>query len=282
MTPWNQVTIIGTGLIGGSLGLALKQAGAARRVVGVGHRQSTLDQALACGAADAVTLDPAEGVRGSDLVVLATAVGLFEPLLVQAASDLAEEAVVIDVGSTKAEICRTLPPLLPAGRVFIGCHPIAGSEKRGVDFAYSDLFAGATCVVTPAADAPPDAVARVIATWETVGMQVVQMDPASHDRLLAQVSHLPHAAAAALALTVSPEAERLTGTGWADVTRVASGDPVLWRDILVTNADGVVEALETFEQRLGDLREALAAGDTERLQRLLARAKESRDRIAGP
>jgi len=282
MTPWNQVTIIGTGLIGGSLGLALKQAGAARRVVGVGHRQSTLDQALACGAADAVTLDPAEGVRGSDLVVLATAVGLFEPLLVQAASDLAEEAVVIDVGSTKAEICRTLPPLLPAGRVFVGCHPIAGSEKRGVDFAYSDLFAGATCVVTPAADAPPDAVARVIATWETVGMQVVQMDPASHDRLLAQVSHLPHAAAAALALTVSPEAERLTGTGWADVTRVASGDPVLWRDILVTNADGVVEALETFEQRLGDLREALAAGDTERLQRLLARAKESRDRIAGP
>jgi len=281
MTLWNQVTIIGTGLIGGSLGLALKQAGAAQRIVGVGHRQTTLDRAVAGGAADAGTLDPAEGVRGSDLVVLATAVGLFEPLLAQAAGDLDDGALVIDVGSTKAQVVRTLTPLVPEGRFFVGCHPIAGSEKRGVDYADADLFAGATCVVTPTDDTPAEAVARTVATWEAVGMHVVQMAPAAHDRLLGEVSHLPHVAAAALVLTVTPDGEPLTGTGWTDLTRIASADPALWRDILATNTEGVVRALEAFEQSLGALRAALAAGDTATLQRLLAEAKERRDRIVG-
>jgi prephenate dehydrogenase len=281
MTPWNQATIIGTGLIGGSLGLAMKRAGLARKVVGVGHRQSTLDRVVAAGAADETTLDAAAGVGGSDLVVLATAVGLFEPLLRQAAARLADGAVVTDVGSTKAEVVRTGETLVPPGCAFVGCHPIAGSEKRGIDYADGELFAGAVCVVTPTEQTPADALARVTETWEALGMRVVRLAPDEHDRLLAQVSHLPHVAAAALVQAVSPEGEPLVGSGWRDITRIAGGDPGLWRDILLTNAAGVGRALERFREALADLEDALAAADGERIERLLAEAKSRRDRIVG-
>ena len=281
MTPWNQVTIIGTGLIGGSLGLALKRAGLARHVLGVGHRQRTLDRAVACGAADETTLDPAEGVRGSDLVVLATAVGLFESLLRRAADHLADAAVVLDVGSTKAEVVRTGEALVPPGRAFVGCHPIAGSEKRGIDYADADLFRGATCVVTPTDRTPADALHRVTETWEALGMRVVRLAPDAHDRLLAEVSHLPHVAAAAIVQAVSPEAEPLVGTGWADTTRIAGGDPGLWRDILLTNPEGIGRGLKRFRETLAALEEALADRDGQRIERLLAEAKERRDRIVG-
>jgi len=281
MTSWNQVTIIGTGLIGGSLGLALKQAGLARRVVGVGHRQRTLRRARDRGAADETTLDVREGVRGSDLVVLATAVGLFEPLLRRAAGDLADGAVVIDVGSTKAEVVRRLEPLMPAGRVFLGCHPIAGSEKRGIDYADADLFRGAVCVLTPTDRTPAEAGHRVAETWQAVGMRVLRMDPDAHDRFLAQASHLPHIAAAALVRLVGPEVEPLVGTGWADTTRIASGDPGLWRDILMTNPDGIAGALDRFGETLDAVRKALADRDADAVQRLLAEAKQRRDRIVG-
>jgi len=281
MMPWNQVTIIGTGLIGGSLGLALKQAGLAGKIIGIGHRQSTLDAAIACGAVDEGTLDAAEGVRGSDLVVLATAVGLFEPLLRQAADDLADGAVVIDVGSTKAEVVRTAEALMPAGRVFVGCHPIAGSEKRGIDYVDADLFSGATCVITPTDRTPAEALQRVAETWEALGMQVVRLDPEEHDRLLAEVSHLPHVVAAALVQAVRSDAEPLVGSGWADTTRIAASDPALWRDILLTNARGVGEALQRFRETLAALEGALADRDAERLERLLGEAKARRDRVVG-
>jgi len=281
MTPWNQVTIIGTGLIGGSLGLAMKRAGLARRVVGVGHRPSTLDQALASGAADETTLDAAEGVRGSDLVVLATAVGLFEPLLRQAADSLADGAVVIDVGSTKAQVVRTGEALVPAGRAFVGCHPIAGSEKRGIDYADAGLFDGAVCILTPTDATPADALARVTDTWAALGMRVVRLSPAEHDHLLAEVSHLPHVVAAALVQAVRPDAEPLVGSGWRDTTRVAGGDPGLWHDILLTNAGDVAAALARFREALEALQDAVARGDGDRIQHLLADAKARRDRIVG-
>jgi len=277
---WNQVTIVGTGLIGGSLGLALKAGGLAGRVVGVGHRPATLDRARACGAADVTTLDLVEGVRGSDLVVLATAVGLFERLLAQAAEALAPGAVVIDVGSTKGEVVRRLEPLVPPGRAFLGCHPIAGSEKRGIDHARADLFRGAVCVLTPTPRTPPEALARVSATWKALGMRILVMDPEAHDRLLAEASHLPHVVAAALARTLRPEAAPLTGTGWADTTRVAGGDPGLWRDIVMTNREGLLRALGRLEGALAEFRRAVETGDEAAVERFLAEAKAARDRVA--
>jgi prephenate dehydrogenase len=278
--PWNQVTIIGVGLIGGSLGLALKKGGLARRIVGVGHRQASLDEALARGAVDEVTLDPAAGVRASDLVVLATPVGSFDEILRQVGPALAPGAVVIDVGSTKAGVVAAAEPLVPASAAFVGCHPIAGSEQRGAGAARPDLFQGATCVVTPTDRTPPDALRRVIATWQAVGMTVRTLSPQAHDRLLAEVSHLPHVVASALVRVLGGEAEPLAGPGWADTTRVASGDAALWRDILMSNAGEVAAALERFQGVLAAFRSALSKGDAAQVEALLAESKARRDRLS--
>jgi len=279
MTPWNQVTIIGVGLIGGSLGLALKKAGLARRVVGVGHRQASLDAARACGAVDETSLDPVAEVRGSDLVVLATPIGQFREILSRAAPALAPGAVVIDVGSTKVAVVAMLEELVPASCACVGCHPIAGSEQRGVAAARADLFRGAVCIITPTAKTPPDAVARVRETWEALGMVLHRMTPERHDHLLAEVSHLPHVVASALVRFISGEAEPLVGPGWADTTRVASGDAGLWRDILMSNAGEVAAALQRFERVLAAFRSALAQGDAAKVEALLAESKARRDKI---
>jgi prephenate dehydrogenase len=280
MTPWNQVTIIGMGLIGGSLGLALKKAGLARRVVGAGHREVSLQEALSRGAADDVTVDLAAAVRGSDLVVLATPVGLFREIVEQIRPALDAGAVVIDVGSTKAAVVAALEPLVPPGCVFVGCHPIAGSEQRGVAVARADLFQGAACVVTPTGRTPPEVLGRVEALWQGVGMTVHRLSPESHDRLLAEVSHLPHVVASALVRVIGGEAETLVGPGWSDTTRVASGDAALWRDILLSNAAEVAAALERFQGILAAWRSALRHGDAAKIEALLADSKARRDRLA--
>ena len=279
MTLWNQVTIIGTGLIGGSLGLALKQRDLAGRIVGVGHRQSTLDEALFRSAADEVTLDPCEGVRGSDLVVLATAIGLFEVILRKIAGALEPGAVVIDVGSTKARVLSTLEPLMPEGCTFVGCHPIAGSEKRGIAHARPDLFDGATCVVTPTGRTPADVLVRVVTTWQELGMVVRQVSPEVHDHLLAQTSHLPHVVASVLVRAVSEEAEPLMGPGWADTTRVAGGDAALWRDIMLSNAEEIAAAIERFHDILAGVRDAVRNSDADAIEAHLAEAKRRRDHL---
>jgi prephenate dehydrogenase len=218
-------------------------------------------------------------VRGSDLVVLGTAVGLFRQTAEQIAPALAPEAVVVDVGSTKTEIVAALEPLMPPGRTFVGCHPIAGSEQRGINHARADLFQGAVCVVTPTRSTPREVLARVVETWEALGMSVRSLSPADHDRLLAEVSHLPHVVAAALVQVLSDPSESLVGPGWSDTTRVASGDPALWRDILMSNADEVAAALERFQGTLAAMRSALRRKDAARVEQLLAEAKGRRDRL---
>ena len=279
MKPWDQVTIVGVGLIGGSLGLALRKARLARRVVGVGRRQASLEAARRRQAADETTLDAAAGARGSDLVVLATPVGRFHDRLLEMAPVLRPGAVVIDVGSTKAQVVADLEPLVPEGRTFLGCHPVAGSEQRGVEAARADLFQGNLCILTPTPRTPPDVLERVTATWTGVGMTVRLLSPADHDRLLAEVSHLVHVAAAALVTAISAEAEPLVGPGWVDTTRVAGGDPALWRDILLTNAAELAKALRKAEGVLDEFRRALEAGDAPRIQDLLAAAQARRRRL---
>jgi prephenate dehydrogenase len=280
MIPWNQVTIIGVGLIGGSLGLALKKRGLARRVIGVGHRQASLDQAQACGAADHTTLDAPGGVRESDLVVLATPIGMFREMVERVRPALAPGATVIDVGSTKARVVATLEPLMPPGRSFVGCHPIAGSEQRGVTAARADLFMGAVCIITPTERTSPAAAARVEETWRALGMTVHAMSPDMHDRVLAQVSHLPHVVAAALVRVTDALHEPYVGPGWSDTTRVASGDAALWRDILMSNADEVASALDGFQGILQAFSQALRQGDAAGIEALLAESKTRRDRLA--
>jgi prephenate dehydrogenase len=187
--------------------------------------------------------------------------------------------VVIDVGSTKAEVVDDLEPLMPEGCVFVGCHPIAGSEQRGVTAARADLFQGATCVVTPTERTPKDALDRVIATWEGLGMTVRLLPPKVHDRLLGEVSHLPHVVASALVRAISGEAEPLAGPGWADTTRIASSDPALWRDILLSNAAEVAGAMERLQGILAAWRSALRSRDAVKIEALLADSKARRDKL---
>ena len=218
-------------------------------------------------------------MRGSDLVVLATPIGQFREILTRAAPALAPGAVVIDVGSTKARVVAELAPLVPPPGAFVGCHPIAGSEQRGVSAARADLFRGAVCVITPTGKTATEAVARIRQTWEALGMVVQAMPPEVHDRLLAEVSHLPHVVASALVRAVSGDAELLVGPGWADTTRVASGDAALWRDILMSNAGEVAAALERFEGVLAAFRSALAQGNAAKVEALLAESKARRDKL---
>ena len=275
------VAIVGPGLIGGSLGMAIRQRSLARRVIGIGRRQASVQAALDVGAADTVTLDPAEGVRQADLVVLATPISTLARLMPAIALAMKAQATLTDVASTKQEVIATIRAALERRPdvAYVPGHPMAGSERHGSANAHALLFERSICILTPLAGTPPDAVRRVAALWESVGARVCQMDPASHDRLVARISHLPHLAAAALLLTVSADEATLAGPGLTDTTRIASGDPALWRDICQTNAPQIVLALDAYLEVIQHARDLVAGGQFDRLQELLSEAKARRDAL---
>jgi len=279
------VTIVGVGLLGGSAGLALKAFDPRIRVAGIGRRRKSLEQALAIGAVDTIDLDPETAVGDTDLVILAP-VGAFEGHMRAIAPHLAAGAVVTDVGSTKASVVRAAHRILGSGR-FCGSHPMAGSEQKGPNFARADLFSGATCILTPTPKTPPEVARRVRTLWRKMGMRTVTMPPARHDRVIERVSHLPHALASLLMLlptradldissTGFRDATRLA-TGFRDATRLASGDPEMWRDIFLTNRQGILRAIDEFDRSLGNLRQLVAAGDGAGLEAFFAAAKKNRD-----
>ena len=279
MKPFKQVTILGVGLIGGSLALALKIRGLALRIVGVGHREVSIEKALDCGAIDQGTLSPDEGVSGSDMVVLATPVSLFAPLMQRAAYALAPGTIVIDVGSVKRSVIRDVVPLVPAGCHFVPCHPLAGSECRGIDAARDDLLSGAPCIITPTEETDAESLRRVTEMWQAVGMKVAKLTPEVHDRLIAGASHLPHVVASALVHALTDDAEYLAATGFADTTRVAGGTPGLWCDILLANADEILDSIASFSGVLSKFCDALKARDGDTLKTLLTEARARRNNI---
>lgn len=272
------VTIIGVGLIGGSVGLAIKANDPDVRIAGVGRRQSSLDAALRAGTIDTAHLDPAEAVGESDLVILATPVGAFEKHLRAIAGALKRSAIVTDVGSTKAAVVRAAERVLGRGGPFVGSHPMAGSEHKGVAYARADLFAGATCIVTPTAHTPPGATRRVQKLWQDLGMCTLQMTPGAHDRATARVSHLPHAVASLLMMTAKSQDFAVAATGFRDATRLAGGDPEMWRDIFMTNRQAILAAIDAFDESLMQLRDLLALGDAPGVEKLLAAAKKRREK----
>lgn len=279
------VVIIGPGLIGGSLGLALRRGGLARRVTGVGHRTATLEEGVRLGALDDFNLHAVEAVPDADLVVLATGVDLILKQSAEILPRMKPDAVLTDVGSVKGTICAGIERLYhgahtPRAR-FVGGHPLAGSEKRGIAAARADLFHRALCILTPSERTDPGGVARASlrALWETLGCVVREMSPATHDRLLAEISHLPHAAAACLVNAVSDEAHHVAARGFLDTTRVASGDPLLWTEICLANRESLGLSLRALAREADALAGALERGDADAVTRLLARAKERRDAI---
>ena len=270
------MTIVGVGLLGGSAGLALKAHDPRTRVAGVGRRQASLDRALAVGAIDTAHLDAAEVVGRTDLVILATPVGAFELHLRRIAPALRRGAIVTDVGSTKAGVVRAAGRTLGHGR-FVGSHPMAGSERKGVGFSRADLFAGATCILTPTGKTPARVTRRVERLWQEMRMRTLRMTPAAHDRAVARVSHLPHALASLLMRLPGLRDLDVSATGFRDATRLAGGDPEMWRDVFLTNRRQILAAIDDFDEALMVLRDLVELGDPAGLARFFAAAKKRRD-----
>jgi prephenate dehydrogenase len=270
------LSILGVGLLGGSIGLALKSKSSHYHVTGYGHRSATLDVAKKHGAIDQFSTDPAEAVRDADLAVLCTPVGTFEDLLRRIGPALKPGTVVTDVGSTKRSICRLAEQILPAGIHFIGSHPMAGSEQRGIEAAKAKLYEGALCITTPTSRTDSSILRQVESFWQLLGMRVTRLTPEDHDRLLADVSHLPHALAAALVLMQSDQSLPIAGKGYSDTTRIAAGDAGLWRDIFIDNADNLRDSIHRFRQHLDRLEAMLEPAKARELTQWLNAAAMKR------
>lgn len=276
---FGRMTIIGVGLLGGSLAMAAKRAHLVGEVVGVGHRTSTLEEARRIGAVDSFTTDPAEGVSGADIVVFCTPVGLFGPIMHKCAGNLKEGCIITDVGSTKTEPLAALASHLPPHCHLVGGHPLAGSELRGIGAASAELFEGATVFIVPADDTAAEPIEHLERLWQAVGARTRRISAEKHDLMLARTSHLPHLTAALLAASLEPGDEQAAGKGFLDTTRVASGDPALWRDIFLTNQSGIFAALDRLESLAAQFRQALQAGDGRAIESLLSLAKRRRDSL---
>ncbi|MEX0884839.1 MAG: prephenate dehydrogenase/arogenate dehydrogenase family protein [Phycisphaeraceae bacterium] len=292
-----QMAILGTGLLGASLGLATKAAaaaGAARvaghvaagRVVGYARRQEPLDEALATGAIDVGTTRLDDALAGSDLVVAAVPLGQMEAVfhaLGQALSGAAAHPVVTDVGSTKRSVLDAARKHLPRPELFVGSHPMAGSEQQGPVAARADLFTGKPCILTPDRDTDADALEMVLNLWQTLGMRLVCLSPDEHDQQTATISHLPHAMAAMLvAVTEDRGGWAIASTGFRDTTRLASSNPPMRADILIANRDAMRDALAAMRGRLDELDRLLQAGDRPTLLAWLEARRAARDAWDGP
>ena len=263
----DRLAIIGSGLIGGSLARRAR-ATFAREVVVHDRDPAHRARAAALGLADQVTDTAAGAVRGADIVVLAVPVGAFADLAAEIAPHLAPGTIVSDVGSTKRSVMSDVLPLLPAHTHFVGAHPMAGTEFSGPDAAFATLFEDRWCLIVPSDDAPEHATARIEAIWRACGSNTERMTPAHHDRVVAAISHLPHL----IAFTICGTAEGLaaeTGegvlkfaaSGFRDFTRIASSDPVMWRDIFLNNRDALLEMLDRFETDAAAMARAIRDGD---------------------
>ncbi|HVA50466.1 MAG TPA: prephenate dehydrogenase [Pirellulales bacterium] len=280
MHALDTVAIVGVGLIGGSIGLALRKRGLATEIVGIGRRAESLRVAQERGAVTRATLDLDEGVADAGWVVVCTPVGRIADDVRAAAQSCRPGALITDAGSTKAEIVERVGLALPRGVRFIGSHPLAGSERSGAAAADADLFVDRLVVLTPEPTSLAGDVRMLSEFWTALGARVATMPAVEHDRLIAAASHLPHLVAAALAVATPDEALPLTATGWADSTRIASGDPELWRQIFASNRSSLLASLTRFEELLAGLRTALDAGDDQAVLEILRAAKQRRDGMA--
>jgi len=279
-----RLAIVGVGLLGGSVARAARARAVAGEIVGIGRDRARLAAALGDGALDHATTDLSQGVADADLVVLGATVAANEALLARVWSAAAEGAVVTDVGSTKRSIVRA-SERLGATRplAFVGSHPMAGSERSGYAASRADLFDGALVIVTPTDATDPRAVKGVTAFWEALGARVTALDPVTHDRGVAAISHLPNLVAHALMAAVArdgAEALPLAARGFRDTTRIAASDPAMWTDIFLDNRDALLPRVAEFRRALEALETLIRAGDKAALAAALARIKTAREGLA--
>ncbi len=279
-----KLAIIGVGLIGGSLAMALRQEGKVKEVVGCGRGEANLRKARQLGVIDHYTQDVAQAVQGSDMVLLAVPLGAVRGTFEKMKGHLAEHAVVTDAGSVKGSVVRDAEAVFQKIPAFVvPGHPIAGTERSGVEAAFAELYRNRRVILTPLAETGSDALNRVERMWRDCGAEVSRMSVAHHDEVLAATSHLPHLLAYSLVDSLSRMEEndeifRFAAGGFRDFTRIASSNPVMWRDICMANQQALGGMLSRFADQLHDLAGLLEEGDAEGLLRLFESAKQARDR----
>lgn len=278
---FERVAIIGVGLLGSSMGLGLKARGLASFVVGVGRGQPSLDIALRIGAIDEGGLSVGDGVAGADLIVISTPAAQVIEKLDEIRGACRGDAIVVDVASTKAMICKHASSTWSLPRRFVGCHPMAGSEKFGPEHGCADFYERSVCLVESGEDLDSAARATVVALWEALGAEVLSIAPDLHDALLASTSHIPHVLASALASFALEQGDigGVIGNGFRDMTRIARSRPEVWRDICLTNRQAVAEGLDAYASRLEAFRESLLAGDGDAVERFFAAGKAAREEV---
>lgn len=280
---FRKVTIVGVGLLGGSLGQALKKRQLADEVVGYVRRVASIAECKKANAVDSSTTDLHDAVKDADLVVLCTPLAQMIPLFKEMRSSIKRGAIITDVGSVKTPVVKRLEPLVTkAGAHFIGSHPMAGAEKTGVTAARESLFENAVCVVTPTRKSNQAALKKTEQLWKAVGGRVMRLTPELHDELVSRSSHLPHVAAATLAnLVLDPKHPKsqpmLCANGFRDTTRIASGSPEMWRDIAVANRKNLSKALDAFIRELKEFQRTLNRGDEKAAEKFFERGKHRRD-----
>lgn len=283
---WKKITLVGVGLLGGSLGLAIKRRRLAETVTGFVRRAASVGECERSGAVDKATRDLQLAVDGAELVVLCTPLAQMRLLAQQMLPSLKPGVIVTDVGSVKSSVVRELETLVSRrGAHFVGGHPMAGAEKTGVGAASAGLFVNAVCVLTPTARTDKSATRKVEQLWKQVGARTLRLAPEEHDKLVSRSSHLPHVMAAELAnYVLSPkhakEQGRLCANGFRDTTRIASGSPEMWRDIALANRKNLLRALDAFVKDLETFRFALAKGNDEAVAKFFEKAKRRRDEWA--
>src|SRR3990167_4232211 len=279
------ITIIGVGLIGGSFARICKNKKIADRIIGFGRDEKNLKKAVELKVIDSYTQNLKEAVRDSDFILLATPVSTIIEIAREMMPYLKKGTIITDAGSVKGEIVREIDKILPEGIFFVGAHPIAGTEKSGVEASFLDLFVGSRCVITPTEKTDSTPMEKVKEIWKEAGSEVILMDADKHDRYLAAVSHLPHAVAYALVNAVGNLEERekgilsLSAGGFRDFTRIAASHPAMWGDIFFINKREIVEMINIFKSTLDNNKEAIVNGDGANLKREFEKAREIKFKI---
>jgi cyclohexadieny/prephenate dehydrogenase len=283
---FDRVALIGVGLIGSSLARVLRRDAPDTVIVACARRAETLATVRRLGIADETTDDPAEAVRDADLVVLATPLSAYGEVGRRIAPALRDGAIVTDVGSVKGAVIEALRPVLPERVHFVPGHPVAGTEHSGPEAGFAELFHDRWCILTPPPATDPEAVAKVARLWEGAGMRVATMAPDHHDKVLAVTSHLPHliaytivGTATELGQDLQSEVVAYSAGGFRDFTRIAASDPVMWRDIFLSNREAVLELLQRFSEDLTALQRAIRRGDGDTLHEWFDRTRAIRRSI---
>ncbi len=277
---FRQVTLIGVGLMGGSIGMAIKKTGLAKTVIGLSRRHGPLVAALKNKTIDKISHDYKKAVSGSDLVIFCTPVKTIINLFPKIGKHLRRGCIVTDVGSTKVEIAKTAEEKLPASVNFIGSHPIAGSEKSGVFYASADLFQDSLCILTPTEKCHRPSVEKLKNFWTRLGSVARIVTPAEHDEILARISHLPHILAYALVRSIPDHHMAYASKGFRDTTRIAASDPKMWSDICLTNSKNVIKSIDDLVANLASIRKAISSKNISDLNNQFKESKKKRDAIS--